>query len=176
MTCGDVGILQALTEVREKDGRRVDDEPQSRVPYLLGVADTRRGIAAQLRFDLRRGDQLLALAVGFERFARRLERRPAPTRRRSSEPADYRSDPICLAGTSTERAGMVFFAYHIVPSGGHMRQALERGTCTAPDVELANRQGQTVRAPSVAGKTGLEVILQDSRGAEIWRGPYLGHA
>jgi hypothetical protein len=52
----------------------VDDEPQSRVPYLLGVADTLRGIAAQLRFDLRRRDQLLALADGFERFARRLER------------------------------------------------------------------------------------------------------
>jgi hypothetical protein len=71
---------------------------------------------------------------------------------------------------------MVFFAYHIVPKGGQMRQALERGTCTAPDIQLAMRQVQTVRAPSVAGKSGLEVVLQDSRGAEIWRGPYLGHA
>jgi hypothetical protein len=69
-TCGDVGILQALTEVQENDGRRVDDEPEPRVS--LGVADTLRGIAAQLRFNLRRGDQLLALADGFERFGRRL--------------------------------------------------------------------------------------------------------
>jgi len=71
---------------------------------------------------------------------------------------------------------MVFFAYHIVPRGGHMRQALERGTCTVPDVELAKRHVQTVRAPSVAGKSGLEVVLQDSGGAEVWRGPYLGQA
>jgi hypothetical protein len=71
---------------------------------------------------------------------------------------------------------MVIFAYHIVPRGGHMRQALESGFCTAPDVEVAKRQVQTVRAPSVAGKSGLEVILQDRRGTEIWRGPYLGHA
>ena len=55
----------------------MDDEPQSKVPYLLGVADTLRGIAAGLRFDLRRRDQLLALADGFERFARRLEREVA---------------------------------------------------------------------------------------------------
>ena len=51
----------------------MDDEPQSRVAYFLGVAETLRGIAGQLRFDFRRRDQLLALADGFERFARRLE-------------------------------------------------------------------------------------------------------
>ena len=33
-----------------------------------------RGLAAEQRYDLRRRDQLLALADGFERFARRLER------------------------------------------------------------------------------------------------------
>jgi hypothetical protein len=74
------------------------------------------------------------------------------------------------------RASVVFFAYHIVATGGHMRQALESGTCTAPDVELAKRHVQTVAAPSVARKSGLEVILRDSGGAEVWRGPYLGHA
>ena len=52
----------------------MDDEPQSRVVYFLGVAATLRETAAGLRFDLRRRDQLLALADGFERFARRLER------------------------------------------------------------------------------------------------------
>jgi hypothetical protein len=70
----------------------------------------------------------------------------------------------------------VFFAYHIVPKGSHTGQALERGTCNAPEIVAAKRHVQTVAAPSVAGKSGLEVILLDSGGAEIWRGPYLGHA
>jgi hypothetical protein len=38
----------------------------------FGVAETLRGIAAQLRYDLRCADQLRALADGFERFASRL--------------------------------------------------------------------------------------------------------
>jgi len=50
-----------------------DDTPQSRVEYLRGVADTLRGIANQLRFDLRRADQLRALADGFERMADRVQ-------------------------------------------------------------------------------------------------------
>jgi hypothetical protein len=37
------------------------------------VADRLRGIAAGLRYDFRRADQLRALADGFERFANRLE-------------------------------------------------------------------------------------------------------
>jgi hypothetical protein len=57
-----------------------------------------------------------------------------------------------------------------------MRQALESGACTAPDLQVAKLHVQTVPAPSVAGKFGLEVILQNSEGAEVWRGPYLGHA
>jgi hypothetical protein len=69
---------------------------------------------------------------------------------------------------------MMLFAYHIVLQGGHMGQALERGTCNAPDIEAAKRHVQTVTAPSVAGKSGLEVILLDSAGAEVWRGRYLG--
>ena len=48
--------------------------PQARVEYLRGVADKLRGIANQLRFDLRRADQLRALADGFDRMASRLER------------------------------------------------------------------------------------------------------
>jgi hypothetical protein len=70
---------------------------------------------------------------------------------------------------------MAFFAYHIVPMSGHRGQAVESGTCTASDIEAAKRHVQTLSAPSVV-KTGLEVILQDSGGVEIWRGPYLGHA
>jgi hypothetical protein len=53
----------------------VDDQsPQSRIEYLRSVAENLRGIAAtQHRYDLRRRDQILALADGFERFALRLE-------------------------------------------------------------------------------------------------------
>src|SRR6202035_1801010 len=51
-------------------------------------------------------------------------------------------------------------------------QAVESGTCNASDIEAAKRHVQTVSAPSVV-QTGLEVILQDSGGVEIWRGPYL---
>jgi hypothetical protein len=47
--------------------------PQSRPEYLSSVADRLRGIANGLRYDLRRADQLRALADGFERFANRLE-------------------------------------------------------------------------------------------------------
>ena len=50
---------------------------------------------------------------------------------------------------------MAFFAYHIVPRGGHKGQALESGTCNAPDIEAAKRHVQTVPAPSVAEKSGL---------------------
>ena len=50
-----------------------DSAPQSRVEYFRGVADTLRGIANQLRYDLRRADQLRALADGFERMASRLQ-------------------------------------------------------------------------------------------------------
>jgi hypothetical protein len=38
------------------------------------IAAELRRIAASLRFDLRRGAQLLALADGFDRFAERLDR------------------------------------------------------------------------------------------------------
>jgi hypothetical protein len=57
----------------------VDDEtPQSRAEYFWGVAENLRNLAAtQLRYDIRRRDQLLALAAGFERFADRLEQQAA---------------------------------------------------------------------------------------------------
>jgi hypothetical protein len=38
------------------------------------IADTLRGIARQIRYDLCRVDQLRALAAGFDRLADRLER------------------------------------------------------------------------------------------------------
>jgi hypothetical protein len=50
-----------------------DASPQCRVAHLRSVADRLRGIANGLRYDLRRADQLRALADGFERFANRVE-------------------------------------------------------------------------------------------------------
>jgi hypothetical protein len=49
-----------------------DSSPQARAAYFLGVAESLRGIAAHLRYDLRRADQLRALADGFEQFASHL--------------------------------------------------------------------------------------------------------
>jgi hypothetical protein len=53
----------------------VDDEtPQSRAEHFRGVAENLRTLAGKsFRYDIRRRDQLLALAAGFERFAERLE-------------------------------------------------------------------------------------------------------
>jgi hypothetical protein len=50
-----------------------DNSLESRAAYFRSVAERLRGIAAGLRYDLRRADQLRALADGFERFAARLE-------------------------------------------------------------------------------------------------------
>jgi len=58
----------------------VDDEEthQSRAEHFRGVAKNLRDLATtQLRYDIRRKDQLLALAAGFERFADRLEQEAA---------------------------------------------------------------------------------------------------
>jgi hypothetical protein len=51
-----------------------DETPQSRAEHFRGVAENLRNLAAtRLRYDIRRRDQLLALAAGFERFACRLQ-------------------------------------------------------------------------------------------------------
>jgi hypothetical protein len=46
---------------------------RSRAEHFRSVADRLRGIANGLSYELRRADQLRALADGFERFAVRLE-------------------------------------------------------------------------------------------------------
>jgi hypothetical protein len=46
---------------------------QSRAEHFRSVAHRLRGIANGLSNDLRRADQLRALADGFERFAARIE-------------------------------------------------------------------------------------------------------
>ena len=51
---------------------------------------------------------------------------------------------------------------------------LVHGNLYAADIESAKRHAPTVFAPGVVMRPGLGVILQDARGREIWRGPYLG--
>ena len=50
----------------------MDDLPHSRAEYFRNVAERLRGLATN-QIDLRRGDQLRALAGGFDRFADRLK-------------------------------------------------------------------------------------------------------
>ena len=49
-----------------------DETPEARAEHFRGVAAQLRILAGKTRFDIRRNDQLLALAAGFERFADRL--------------------------------------------------------------------------------------------------------
>ena len=67
---------------------------------------------------------------------------------------------------------MILFSYRIVPNGGGMHEALVTGHLYATSVAAAKKHVQTVRALEVPGRSGLEVILHDSLGSEIWRGPY----
>ena len=67
----------------------------------------------------------------------------------------------------------LFFAYSIVPTGQD-QQRLVTGVLYASSLEEAKHHVQTLNAPAIAGKSGLEVILRDIGGSVIWRGPYLG--
>src|SRR5712691_4085003 len=51
-----------------------EDELAAKIAGHRETAETLRGIAERLRFEPRRGNQLRALADGFERFALLLER------------------------------------------------------------------------------------------------------
>lgn len=67
---------------------------------------------------------------------------------------------------------MILFSYRIVLNGGGMHEALATGHLYASSVAAARKHVNTVRAPELAGRSGLEVILHDSIGSEIWRGLY----
>jgi hypothetical protein len=68
----------------------------------------------------------------------------------------------------------MLYSYMFVPQGGHQGQKFAAGNIQADDVATARATAQTITAPEVVGKSGLEVILFDGGGAEIWRGPYAG--
>jgi hypothetical protein len=64
------------------------------------------------------------------------------------------------------------FAYDIALAGGGLAEALLRGSLYAADPEAAKRYVETLTAPGVEPRPGLEVVLHDNRGNEIWRCPY----
>jgi hypothetical protein len=69
---------------------------------------------------------------------------------------------------------MSMFSYEIVLSG--VGQTLTKGSLYIADVESAKLHVQTVGAHGIVAELGMEVILRDLLGNEIWRGPYLGTA
>jgi hypothetical protein len=77
------------------------------------------------------------------------------------EPLQY-DDTTCGART-------LFFIYYIVPAGSDERDALAQGNLMTASMAAATQYVQGVTAPSVKDRSGLEVILQDVRGNEIFR-------
>ena len=61
------------------------------------------------------------------------------------------------------------FIYYIVPAGGGEGDALVRGNLWTATVETAKQYAPGVTAPNVKDRSGLEVILQDQHGNEIFR-------
>ena len=51
----------------------LEEDLTAKIAAYRETAETLRGIAEQLRFEPRRGNQIRALADGFERFALQLE-------------------------------------------------------------------------------------------------------
>ncbi len=70
----------------------------------------------------------------------------------------------------------MLFSYRIVSGGSHRGHVLATGSLYIADVESAKRHVQTVTAHGIVAESGVEVILQDVMGTEIWRGPYFGSA
>jgi hypothetical protein len=69
---------------------------------------------------------------------------------------------------------LLLFVYYIVPAGGDESDALVQGNLLTPTVESATRYVQGVTAPSVKDRSGLEVVLKDRHGKEIFRCPHRG--
>ena len=61
------------------------------------------------------------------------------------------------------------FIYYIVPAGGGEGDALVRGNLWTTTVAAAKQYVQGVTAPNVKDRSGLEVVLQDQQGNEIFR-------
>ena len=70
----------------------------------------------------------------------------------------------------------MFFIYYIGPAGCDERDALAQGNLMTASVAAATQYVQGVTAPNVKDRSGLEVILQDGQGNEIFRCPHQGSA
>jgi hypothetical protein len=72
---------------------------------------------------------------------------------------------------ATEHCGLrtLLFIYYIVPAGCGAGDALARGNLLTATVQVAKEYVQGVTAPNVRDRSGLEVILQDPQGNEIFR-------
>lgn len=68
----------------------------------------------------------------------------------------------------------VLFTYCIGPRGGGEADALVRGNLLTATVEAAKRYVQGMTAPTVKGRSDLEVILLDTHGKEVFRCPHKG--
>ena len=66
----------------------------------------------------------------------------------------------------------MFFIYYIVPVGSGEQDPSVRGNLFTATVETAKQYVQGVTAPDVQGRSGLEVVLQDTHGREIFRCPH----
>lgn len=86
-----------------------------------------------------------------------------------------RANPICVA-ESTFQVITLVFTYHVVPKGVSETNALVRGALYTATVERAVEYlcSLGLSDPAVNGRQGLEVILKDREGAELWRGPFSG--
>jgi hypothetical protein len=57
----------------DQAGAAPEEAVEHDLEHFRGVAEKLRGLAAQMPYDIRSRDQLLALAAGFDRFVERLE-------------------------------------------------------------------------------------------------------
>ena len=71
----------------------------------------------------------------------------------------------------TEPCGIrtLLFIYYIVPAGGGEGDALVQGNLWTATAQTAKQYAPGLTAPNVKDRSGLEVILQDQHGNEIFR-------
>src|SRR5712691_3797177 len=106
-----------------------EDDLAARIARYRETAETLRGIAEQLRFDPRRGNQLRALADGFERFAMSLDAAKWQTLRRPKRPYEAVHIMAQIPVTERERAA------HYREQADKLRQLAK----TEPDERMSDQ-------------------------------------
>jgi hypothetical protein len=69
----ETAVASMMFQYRRHVTKMRDDEQQAPAALYRQTARTLRQLAAQIRFDFCRREQLLALADGFDRYVERLE-------------------------------------------------------------------------------------------------------